>query len=246
MHSHFRFHALVHLGGGLGMLWSSLAQASVNLEWRPVLQQDVEVGETVEIGLYAVSDDETDQLMSSVEAILLWDPTRLGLLGLDNNGPYEWLASSFPDDSGPAFDGLNFPFSGLPANDGNAWYNAWSKLPPAPAAAATPDGLLLATFQFQALRTGIARLELPPEFGEFTHTRVQDADAGGKFITGTLGPPATVLIGASVPAVSEWGLVSMGLLLLAVGTIVLGRRGQESLARATGGRSAVTGISGGV
>ena len=95
-------------------------RANVNLEWRPA-EQTVLKGDTVEISLYAVSDDPiADQPFSIIEAILLWEPSHLELLGKEDNGPYDWLASSFPDDSGSAFDGLNYPFTGLPSNDGHA------------------------------------------------------------------------------------------------------------------------------
>jgi hypothetical protein len=54
----------------------------VNLEWRPAIQT-ANVGDTVEIGLYAVST--LPQKISSLEVILAWDPTALELSGLGNS-----------------------------------------------------------------------------------------------------------------------------------------------------------------
>lgn len=205
---------------------SAEAVADVNLEWRPANQVVSEVGATVDIGLYAVSSDGTEQGMATIEAILVWNPARLELLGLVNNGPYNWFRSSFPDDSGAAFDGLNAPFTGLPDNDGDAWYNAWSSLAGAPAMA-TADGLLLTTFQFRMLSVETAALELAATFGERTETRVQDADNPGVFITGALGPPATVafddMFPDSVPTVTTWGLVTLTLALFCAGSILAQR-----------------------
>ena len=65
MFSHFRPRILALLTGGFLAVCASPVQANVNLEWRPPFQAAV-VGGIVEIGLYAVSDDETDQLISIV------------------------------------------------------------------------------------------------------------------------------------------------------------------------------------
>lgn len=216
-----RFAGLLTLIG----LWvgsASQSMAEVNLEWRPAVQT-VDQWENVEIGLYAVSDNGTNQSMSVVEAILLWDPPRMGLIGYENNGSYTWLASGFPDDS--VWDGLNYPFTGgtpfVPADDGDAWYNALSQFPPNPPAMATPAGLRVVTFRFRAYQAGTTELELPAEFGESTHTRVIDAVIPGLDVTGTLGPPAVVhILPSDIPAVSTWGLVVMALMALCAGAIV--------------------------
>ncbi len=175
-------------------------RANVNLEWRPVFQTS-ELGQTIQIDLYAVSDNAADQGLSVVDAILQWDPQHLELLGNVDNGPYDWLASGFPDDSG--FDGLNAPFSGgdpfVPANDGNALYTAWSQFNPPPAAA-TPDGLLVTSFEFRVVGAGVTEFVLAATAGKYTQTRVIDSDIAGLIITGTLGPPAVVHVCAG-PAI---------------------------------------------
>jgi hypothetical protein len=162
------------------LLAMSAAKANVNLEWRPA-EQTVTEGEIVNIGLYAVSDDETDQSIAAMEVILAWDSAFLELLGVDNNGPYEWLFSDFPDDSG--FDGLNDTWA-----DGDALYQALARL--GNPAYATPDGLLVTTMRFEALAKTPARgtvLTILEEWGQYTRTRVFDGEIPGKEVTGTLG-----------------------------------------------------------
>ncbi len=199
------------------------APNDVSLEWRPAFQT-VEVGDVVELGLYVVAGDEPDQSVWVVEAILLWQADKLELLGLNDNGPYPWLGSYFPDESG--LDGLNAPFSNgdpfVPANDGDAWYNALRQLPTQGGPAeATPEGLLVTTFLFRAAAAGTSFVEIPPNYGQHTLSRVLPGDP----YEGTLGPPAAIeAISLPIPAVSEWGLVVAGLLLLTVGTLAFADR----------------------
>ena len=61
------------------------AVAAINVELRPATQT-VTVNDTVNIGLYVVSDDGTDQLMSAAQVLVTWQPTFLQLLGLDDTG----------------------------------------------------------------------------------------------------------------------------------------------------------------
>ena len=110
---------------GLCAYFASHAQANVDLEWRPI-QSNAAVGDTVEIALLALSDDQSDQAVGLIEAILLWDETQLELLGHLENGPYVWFGPGFNDDS--SFDGLNDPFAGIPNNDGNALFSTFSQL----------------------------------------------------------------------------------------------------------------------
>ncbi|MFQ5463098.1 MAG: hypothetical protein ACE5E5_10800 [Phycisphaerae bacterium] len=164
-------------------------RADVGLEWRPGWQT-VLIGDTVEVGLYAVSENGPEQSVSIIEAILVWDPAQLTLLDHLDNGPYTWFLSAFPDDSNQ--DGLNAPFAGIPANDGDGWYNAVSLFPPNAPAAATVDGLLVTTFRFTATSGGITQLEMPATSGQATHTQVWDGKTAGLVVTGSLGPPAVI------------------------------------------------------
>ena len=155
------------------------ARAAVDLEWR-VENQGADVGDTVRIGFYAVADnDGADEPVSAIEAVVQWDPVYLGLLGVDNNGPYDWLFSGFPDDSG--LDGLNDTFA-----DGNAYYQAWNNFSEYPVA--TPEGLLVTTFEFEALAcangTDVALL---PERGLYSVTAVYDEVVPGLNIVDDLG-----------------------------------------------------------
>lgn len=181
-------------------------RANVDIESRPAAQT-VCLDETVHIALYMISDSDIDQSIGALEVILLWDPTRLELLGKEDNGPYTWLASNFPDDS--ALDGLNVPFEGpppfVPDNDGDAYYVAWAQFAPAPPAYATPEGLLVTTFLFRALTPGTVQLDIPTTFGKYTATRVYDGFVPGLEVTGEILDPAQVTIHCPQPMVSAQG-----------------------------------------
>ncbi len=122
--------------------WAVPALANIDLEFRPP-GQTASVGDTVNIGLYAVSDDETDQLLAAAQVIISWDPSYLQLLGNDDTGAVPLLSSGFPS---------NDPFNlneVVPPQDGDGLYVAFALLGnPVPA---TPEGVLLTTFQFLAL-----------------------------------------------------------------------------------------------
>ncbi len=159
---------------------------AVNLEWRDVTPDPTAVGHTVDVSLYAVSATGVDQGMSSLSVILNWDPTRLALQTQIDNGPYAWLSSSFPDDSG--LSGLNNTFS-----DGDALYQALSRLSPNPPAVATAAGLRITTFRFLALAALPGQVRFAAVHG-VTRTKVLDFDPTGLDITGTLGPPGGMTI----------------------------------------------------
>jgi len=127
--------------GAVGALIGS-ASGAIDLEFRAV-QPVYNVGDTVEIGLYAVSDSGAAQSLSATEVIFGWDTAYLGLLGLDGTGGAGLSVADFMtagsggiNESNPPSDGdgLFFGFAtlGVPVN-------------------ATPGGTLLTTFQFQAL-----------------------------------------------------------------------------------------------
>lgn len=168
--------------------------ASVHLEWRPIYQFAGNL-QIVHIGLYAVSGTGGNQPFGFVDAVLQWDPARLEIHSRLDNGPYAWAVSEFPNDS--ALDGLNFPFTGpapfVPANDGNAFYQASRRFEPDPPPLATPQGLLVTTFRFRVnMPCGVTSLVLAASGGPNTFTRVLDAQIPGQNITGTIGPPAGV------------------------------------------------------
>jgi hypothetical protein len=185
----------------------NVARAKINLEWRPAAQV-VNLNDTVNIGLYAVSDNSGDQSMSAMDVILDWDTTYLDLTGVVNNGPYTWMFSGFPDDSG--LDGLNNSWA-----DGDALYEALSVL--GSPASATPMGLLVATLQFEALAlTPGTMLDIVPSRGSFTNSRVYDGTVPGLAVQGSMGS-------AQVTIVPE----PASLLVLGAGALAMRRRGSS-------------------
>ncbi len=125
------------------LLFCRISTAGViDLEFRPSFQV-VAPGETVSVGLYAVSADATDDVISVMDVVLTWDPTFLSLQGVVNNGPYNWLSSGLPFN---AIGDLNVDLT-----DGDATYTARSRFAPQPSAMATSTGLLVTTIQFTAV-----------------------------------------------------------------------------------------------
>jgi hypothetical protein len=163
---------------------------SVDLVWSPNTQL-VQVGQTFQIDLIAVSGSCVDQPVGSIEVILNWAPTLVELLGVTNTGPIAWLISGFPDDSG--VDGLNAPFGGLPANDGEVLYQALSGFPSG--VLVTAAGAVVTTFDFRALDgTQGSTILIAATAGSFSQTRVLGAGENlGLDVTGLLGS-ATVEI----------------------------------------------------
>lgn len=193
---------------GVSALMAGTASAAINLEWRPSFVS-VPVGSSFSIGLYAVSDDASNQSMASVDAIMNWSPSVLKLTGITNNSPYSWMSSNFPDDC--SLDGLNAnpvcpSYTGLTANDGTAYYRSFRNF--SNPALATPGGLLVATFNFDALAEHpSSMLEIPTNAGSFTRSFVQDGFIAGLEVTGNLGsakievtpePVTLSLVGLSV------------------------------------------------
>lgn len=179
-------------GAWASVVWLSCTGAAfaqneklVDLEWRPS-DQTVSVGETVEIGLYAVAGGADDVPFAALQAILAWDPSFLELLGNNDNGPFEWLTSEFFDDS--IFDGLNKTWL-----DGDALYLALAPFEP-PIPFATPEGLLVTTMEFTALSpTDSTEITIPLSAGKFTETIVLPR-FGGLPITGTLGSAQVTIV----------------------------------------------------
>ena len=197
--------ALILVAVGLGVLSARAAYANINVELR-LPQEKALVGDVIPVELYTVSDDQGMQPFLAMGVILAWDDSRLELTAYVDNGPYDWLRSFFPNDS--RLDGLNEPFDispgAVPDNDGNAYYEAWTNFDGP--AYATPEGLLITTFQFRALATGSTAIEILADFGTDTHTRVLDSVVPGLDVTGLIGPPAQVtIVSCAAPAVEAEG-----------------------------------------
>lgn len=203
--------------------------ADVDLSWMPA-SQPVEVGELVEISLMVSSAGAGEQSIAGLDAIVAWNAARLKLVGKIEDGPYEWLFSFFASDAlldglnadcaddvfcdtltctvdsdcPEGFDcgaGGMCPYTGLPFNDGDGFYQALSQLVGGPAIAPARPGLLVVTLQFEALLPGPAEVTLLPASGQFTQTQIFGAGPPGETgnVTGDLGVPAVVLIAGDVP-----------------------------------------------
>lgn len=185
----------------IGSLSLRASAGLVDVEWRPS-SQSADVGGIVDIQLYIFAPFSVETV-AGVEAVVVWDPTSLELLGITDPcrvdpcapGTYNWLDSKFPDDS--RLDGLNDTFE-----DGDAFYQAFGQLGAGGAAVVTVDGLHVTTFHFRVLRAGPTQVELLPTFGNFSKTRVFDGVTPGADITGTIGPSATVDASGCAPAVT--------------------------------------------
>lgn len=172
-------------------LGPSVAMANVNLEWR-ASSPLVFVGETIDIGLYMVSDDQSEQSVSGYDAIFTWDPDVLTFEARIDNSPYAWFFQQFGNDW--ALDRLNAdcgldlycdPFTFFPFDDGDAYYSVAAGAIPA---MAPPEGLLAVTFVFRADAPGPkTALNLVPALGGSSSTRVLSADPLGAEVTGDLG-----------------------------------------------------------
>lgn len=151
---------------------------AVNLEWRSA-DLRVHVGDTVSVGLYAVSDSGSDWPISAMEVIVLNDAAYLKFTGITAAGaPYQWLYSGFRPD---APDNLNKKLY-----DGGMMYSAWAQL--GQTAAATPGGLLVTTFQFVAQSpVSSTSVTVPRTYATSARTCVFDGTVPNLDVTGQLG-----------------------------------------------------------
>lgn len=181
--------------GGLCALAASGARANINLEWRPA-SQTVNVGDTVRVGLYAVSDSTADQSLSAMNVIIAWDPLKLRLIGVDDAGGAALSFSGFPADPYQLneFD---------PPGDGDGLYVAFAEL--GDVVLATPAGTLITTFVLEAVaqtpQTTLAILEdagNPPG-----QTIVYDGEHPNRDVTGTLGSADVRIETADCPSILD-------------------------------------------
>ncbi len=171
------------------------AQANINLDLRPD-SQTVLTGSTVELSLFAVSDNAQNQSISAMDVILVWDPSKLQLTGFSNSGNgYNWLNSGFLYPGG-----LNATYS-----DGDAIWTSFAQL--GNPAYATPTGLLVTKFQFQALvASPPTPVAIPRSRGGYT-TVVYDGSQSNQDVTGTLDSGALVRIVDETVEPSQFTLI---------------------------------------
>lgn len=186
--------AAIRLGVALLCTCTYFAEAAragdVDLFFSPAApaKKHVAIGNIVTYQLRARSDDATPRSMSALETILQWNPADLQLIGATQAGAgYSWFVSGFLLDP----DGINTTFA-----DGNALFTALGA-PGAPAIA--PDssaaGLIVTTFQFQALQVNCdARVQFLASFGTFGRTRVFDGVIANLEVTGDFSSQASAAI----------------------------------------------------
>lgn len=194
---------IMALGAILVMSFAGVANAAVNLEWRPS-QQSVTVGDSVYMDLYAVSDTANGNLISSINAVIQWDPTTLDFYGIvgDESQPY-WMTDGFMRDLG----GLNND----PYYDGDAVYSAFANLG-VPTAVGS-NGLLCASFKWVALApTADSVVSIISGKNGSTSIVVDGAQVNHN-ITGTLGSGHVSV--ADVPEPSSLLALATGVMRLA-------------------------------
>jgi len=161
----------------VALLVVSPLHAGVDLEWE-VSGDTFRVGDIVQIGLYAVADNNGgDEPFASMSVIVLWDADVLALQGVLDNGPYTWAFSGFPSD----YDGLNDSL-----DDGDAYYQAWPNFGDTPVA--TAEGLLVTTLEFEAVAPAEASdVQIEALYGYFAETYVGDEQYPGWNIVDDMG-----------------------------------------------------------
>lgn len=164
----------------------------------------VQVGDIVEIELYAVSDSAVDQPFSTVEAIIRWDSAVLELLLPDPascTGTPFFICGFLPNPDS-LNDGSGNP--NLPDNDGDAMHTSLSSPNPATRPEAPPPpGLLVTTFRFLALSpvTDSSVFLDPSVPGGLSQTRVLEVNAVD--VTGSLDGGSAIVTVVSAGADSD-------------------------------------------
>ena len=176
---------------GVGLLMAASSAAVVDLAWSPATVS-VEVGDTVQLELWAYADEDLD--FNSAQAILTWDAALQTLTG-NIDPPYPpppatsiW-SSSFP--FGDSF-GLN-EASPLPLDGDGLWVGEVAIGQTLPV---TPAGLLLTTLTFEAVApTAGTEVAILPQLQLPGHPLARSKfNVGTQNVLGTIGPPAVVVI----------------------------------------------------
>lgn len=177
------------IGTAMAALVPCTGMANVNLDLRPDYQIAT-VGSTVYLTLYAVSDSASNQSIGAMDVIINWDPTKLQLVGFTNAGNgYSWFQSGFLLPGG-----LNASTS-----DGDAVWTAFAQ--PTGPAYATPSGLWVTRFAFQALTTTSSTPVLIPQSEGSQSSTVYDGVVPNTDVTGSLESGAVVeIVPATYPA----------------------------------------------
>ena len=174
-----RLSAMVALAAGIWIA-PQAASAAIMLELRPA-NQVVNVGDPADLGLYAVSDSSSNQLLSAADVIFSWDPAYLGLLGVDNTGAATGLISGFP-----VIDPWGNINDANPPTTGTGYYSFYAML--GSPVAATPSGTLLTTFVIDALApTALTQFSILASGPGGSASAVYDGTNPNTPVTGSLG-----------------------------------------------------------
>lgn len=171
----------------LSLASTAQAQGIADLTLEPV-QSAVQVGDVFDVVLVATSQGANLAQIGALDAVLVYDPLVLTLVGSDSSSaPYAWFVADFLPDP----DGINANLG-----DGDALFTALAQITTAAVAPQAP-GLHVTTLKFQALApsagTGIA---FAPNLGAFGTTQVLDFNTPGLNITGDISSVATIVVDA--------------------------------------------------
>lgn len=181
----------MHMERWIGLCLASVTagtcSGAINLEFRAV-SPVYNVGDTVELGLYAVSDSGVGQSLSATEVIFGWDTGFLTFVGLDGTGG---AGLSLADFMTVGSGGLN---ETNPPADGDGLFFGFASL--GTPIDATPGGTLLTTFQFQALAgtAGTAVDILATGGAPVRSTVVYDGVTPNTVVTGALSGDMVVIV----------------------------------------------------
>ncbi len=169
------------------------ARASVDLVWGSHAAI-VRVGDTVNLGLYAVADNPEGHLVSAMDVLVATTPQYLMYTGLTSVGaPYSWLQSGLLVN---APDQVNQNLY-----DGLVMYTAWARL--GQPADVDQQGLLVVTFQFTAeAAVNETVVSIPASYGQYSKSVVYDGVQPNHNITGVRGTARLMIVESDVSIVS--------------------------------------------
>lgn len=158
------------------------AGGEVDLELRYIVCGDV--GDVVDVDLWAVLAGTPGTAAGAVDAILSWDPSVLELVNEDSSASsYAWLVTGFL----PDIDGIN-----LDLTDGDALLTALAN-PTQPAIIPPSPGVLVSSLRFTILvPTNGSQVSFLPTLGTAAQTRVLDFFIPGTNITNDITEFASV------------------------------------------------------
>jgi len=192
----------------LGVVVTCAGYATAEVDMRLTPQLAVyELCEIVEIDLLVSSDDGSPRAFDALDAILVWDPDVLELIGVDDSGAG---ASFFLSQFLPDPDGVNDDLT-----DGEAIYTAWAPPGNPIDAPADPAELVVTTVQFIARDSAVATVvAFLPTVGTFGESRVLFEGAN---ITGDVSDTATVETGPCAADLNDNGQVDFADILVIIG-----------------------------